>query len=322
MKRILGLVIMTALVGGGGCKKKPDDGSGSGSGSGSMTTPMVDPSAKKCPPGNVLKADVCTPLITAEKVQAVAAQKTQLDNLAKLLDKADDVAAPIELLDAVRQLDEWKKLSATNSKFKAIEDIVAILGEAVKQLHAFQAGVKDGSIHLNNIRGELDAIMKDTGAARKIEDVQAQLGKELQAAVDGLTTQVVATIQKVMGPLKGQIQDVSDLLITACTIAKVSGGSDKLKDLCTKARDVFGKATTFLAELETKPQQIIAQLSGQLQAQLGDLVDAESKKMLDTAQQAVNDALKLPAGGVGSGSGSGSATPGGGSGSGSGSATP
>jgi len=307
-----------------GCKKKAGDatggsgsgsavvdvGSGSGSAAGSGSAPPVA-DGPKCPPGNVLEAGACKPAITAEKVEAIGAQQTRLDELATLLDKAETVAAPVELLSAITTLEEWKKLTASSDKFKAVEGVIVILTEAVKQLHALQAGVKDGAVRLGNIKGELDAIMKDTGAAKKIEEVRAVISKEVHAAVDTLTKEVVATIQKVIIPLKTQLADVSDLVIGGCVLAKQSGG-EKVKDLCAKAKDIFRTAERFIEDFEKKPEEMIKALVTSLETQLGDLVDAEEKKLMAAAQAAVNEALRLPTGagsGAGSGSGSGSAAP-------------
>jgi hypothetical protein len=178
MKRF-GTIVMVAALAFAGCKKKAPDGT-TGSGSGSDGSAMMTPGSgsgsgsgsatadtgTKCPPGNVLVDAKCTPMITAEKVEAVGQQQTRLDELAKLLDKAETVAAPLELLKAITTLDEWKTLAASSDKFKIVENVVIVLGEAVTQLHALQAGVKDGAVRLGNIKGELDAIMKDSGAAK------------------------------------------------------------------------------------------------------------------------------------------------------------
>jgi hypothetical protein len=137
--------------------------------------------------------------------------------------------------------------------------------------------------------------------------VKAEVTKEIHTAVDTLTKEVVATIQKVIVPVKGQLRDVSDIVLGACAIAKMQGGSDKLKELCTKARDVFDGANDFLKDFEKKPQEMILALTTNIEKQLGDLVDENEKKMWAAAQTAVNDALKLPPAGSGSGSGSGSA---------------
>lgn len=313
------LIALCVLATATGCKKKEADATGgsgsgsagsavvdvgSGSGSGSAAAPVAD--GPKCPAGNVLEAGACKPAITAEKVAAIGAQQTRLDELATLLDKAETVAAPIELLSAITTLEEWKKLVEKSEKFKAVEGVIVVLTEAVKQLHALQAGVKDGAVRLGNIKGELDAIMKDTGAAKKIEDVRALISKEVHTAIDTLTKEVVATIQKVIVPLKTQLADVSDLVIGGCVLAKQSGG-DKVKELCGKAKEIFRTAERFIEDFEKKPEEMIKALVTNLETQLGDLVDAEEKKLLAAAQTAVNDALKLPPAGSGSGSGSGSA---------------
>jgi len=294
------------------CKAKnnggtPTAGSGSGStatamaGSGSAAAP--DPNAKTCPPGNVVKAGACAPVVTADKIAAIAEEGSKVDDLIKLLDKADDIAAPIELLNAIRGLDEYKKLAGGNDKFKAVERVVATLADATAQLHLLQAALKDGSIHLNNIKGELQTVLTSTGAAQKIEDVQAMLDKEVHGAIDGVTQQLTASIQKVLLPLRGQLDDVSDLVIGACAIVKMSSSSgSQVKELCGKAKEAFMKATVLLADLDKRPSAFIQGLTATLQSQLGDLATSELTKLLATAQQTVNDALKAPAPATGSGS--------------------
>jgi hypothetical protein len=250
-------------------------------------------------------------VITADKVAAIGAQKSRIDDLATLLDKTTTIAAVIELLDGIRQLEAWKNLAASSDKLASVGDFIGVLGDGVKQLHAFQAGLKDASVRLGNIQGELDAILKDSGAAKQLADIRAQVSTELRAAVATLQDQTTATIQKVLIPIRANLSDVGDLVIGACAMAKLSGGTDQLRDLCARAKDVFTQANAFLADLDKRPGELFTSVTTKLEASLDTLIDDQSKQLIATAQQAVNDALKLPgapgpATGAGSGSGSGS----------------
>src|SRR5262249_14444101 len=153
----------------------------------------------------------CIPVVTPEKVQAVAQQQTRLDDLAKLLDKLDAVTAPIELLDGFRKQDSWKQLAATSSKLKAVDDIVALLNEAVKQLRAFKGTLGDAAARLGNLKGELDAVMKQTGAAQQLADLRKQVSTEIRAALQPLQAQVTELLQKVIVPVLAQLTDTADL---------------------------------------------------------------------------------------------------------------
>src|SRR5688572_4826221 len=108
MQRILVvLVVALALV---ACPKKKDDAAGGG-GSGSAVKVVEPPLPASCPAGNVAQDGKCVPVITPEKVAVVQAQQTRIDDLAKLLDQVELVAAPVELMDGFRQLPQWKTLA-------------------------------------------------------------------------------------------------------------------------------------------------------------------------------------------------------------------
>lgn len=321
MNRLGTVLLLSCALALTGCNKKKNDhggtasGSGSaavGSGSGSAPVAPPVPAGPTCPPGNVLKDNACTPVVTADNVAAIGQQQTRLDELAAYLDQAQTIAVPLELLSAMRQLPEWQKLQAAGGdKFKVVDDLIGTLGQAVTQMRALQGALKTGSTRLGNIKGELDTIMTNTGAAQQLAAVRAQVTTEVHAAVDTVSKEVVATIQKVVLPVKQQLEDVSDIVIGACAIAKMQGGSDQLKEKCAKAKEQFNAANAFIADFETKPQEMMTQLTSQLEAQLGQLIDDTEKQALAAAQQAVNDALKLPPRGAGSAgsAGSGAATP-------------
>ena len=289
-KGALALVIVAAV----GCGKKAGD-----SGSGSAEKP-VEPPPATCPAGNVIVDGKCTVVITPDKVAAVQAQATRLDDLAKFLDKIDDLAAPVELLNGFRQLDEWKQLKAKSDKLAILDKVVESLDEGVKQLRAFKGGLGEAAGRLGNLKTELERQLKETGAAKKLEEVRAQISSQLRAAIEPLAQQVQDTISKALVPLEQQRNDTADLVIGACAMAKLSGGGDKLKTLCGQAKDVFAKATAYVADLKGKPAALYTTLTKELETQLGILVDTATTKLLDEAQVKVNDALKLPAAGSGS----------------------
>ncbi len=307
MKGSLVFVVMLVISSAFGCGAKKDKadpngggnsiGSGSGSGSATGTT---------CPPGNAMGKDgKCIVVITAEQVAIVDKQQTRLDELAKLLDKSDVVGAPVELLNGFRQLDVWKQAVAAQPKLKAVDDVIVMLGDAVKQLHVFRDSLASAAVGLGDLKGSLDKVLHDPGVARQLDDLRSQVTAKLHATIDPLVAQVIATIQKVIVPVNQQLSEFSDYVVSACTVAKVTGGSDKLTALCGDAKVIFAKATVFLDDLKTRPGALFDQLTAQLLAALTSLVDTSSKQLLEAAQKQVNDALKLPA----AGSGSGSATP-------------
>jgi len=289
------LVTLLAVLALAGCNKKDDKPPPS-----ETTKPVETPTT--CPPGNAVKDGRCIPVVTPEKVAAVAQQQSRLDDLAKILDKVDSVTAPIELLDGIRQQDNWKSLASKSDKLKIVDDVVVLLNEAVKQLRAFKGTLTEAAGRLGNLKGELDRIMKQTGAAQQLADLRKEVSSEIRAALQPLQAQVTEVLQKVILPLLAQLTDTADLITGACAAAKLSGGGDKLKELCGQAKEVFAKSISFLEDVKAKPAQLYTDVTNQLESQLTDLIDAESKKFLDEAQTKVNDALKLPAAGSGSGS--------------------
>lgn len=297
-----------------GSKKDPGGGGG-GTGTaadpGSATKPVEPDKPMTCPAGNVVENGKCVAVITAEKIDTVVKQQTRIDDLAKLLDKIDIVSAPIELLGAFRKLEEWKKLTETSTDLKKIDEVVEQLDNAVKTLRTFKASLGEASGRLGNLKGELDRLMKDTGAAKKLEEVRAQVSSQLKTALEPLANQVVDTIKNALAPLLAQLEEVGDIIIATCVIAKRTGGADT-KTLCDKAKGLFNAGTAFLADLKDKPAKLFEEVYTELEKQLVQLIDAESQKALAAAQTKVNEALKLPAAGSGSaeapaGSGSGSA---------------
>jgi hypothetical protein len=313
------LVLLTLLAGCGG-KKDAGGGTGSsttGDGTGSAGSSVVTPEAPvSCPPGNVVENGKCVAVITAEKIDVVVKQQTRLDDMAKLLDKIEALSAPIELLAAFRKLEEWKTMVQSSEDLKKVDVVVEQLDNAIKTLRTFKASLGEASGRLGNLKGELDRLMKDTGAAKRIEEVRTQVSTQLKATMEPLATQVANTIQNALAPLLKELEDVGDIIIATCVIAKRTGGTDT-KALCDKAKGLFNTGAAFLADLKDKPAKLFEDVYTELEKQLTQLIDAESKKLLDAAQLKVNEALKLPPGGSGpgpaAGSGSAGAAPGSGS---------
>lgn len=302
MRSILAVLFGLALVASCSGKKKDEGGTASGSaGSGSATTPTGGSGPASCPPGNVVKDGACIAVITPEKVAVVTQQQTRLDELAKLLDKVETLGAPIELLNGVIQLEEWKKFAASSAELKALDKVIVVLADAVKQLREFKGGLGESAQRLGNLKVELDRMMTDTGTAKRLEEVRAQVSSQIRTAIDPLATQVLDAIQKGIAPLIKDLEETSDLILGACVLAKRSGG-DQVKSMCGSAKELFAKGLAFLEEVKTKPAMLFDDITKQLTAQLDTLIDDQTKALLGAAQTKVNEALKLPAGGAGSGS--------------------
>jgi hypothetical protein len=298
---LTGLAALGALA---ACGKKASDPGAAGS---ADVRPAATAHAQ-CPPGNVVKEGACVAVMTADKITAVVTQQTRLDDLAKLLDQVETVAAPIELFDGIRQLDQWQALKDKSERFTAVDAIAGTLNTAVKTLRTFRAGLGETSARLADLKTELDQLMVTTGAARQLTEVRAAVSSKLRAAVEPLTAQVMDAIQNAVAPLTAQLSEVSDLVITGCTMAKLSGGGDKLKELCGQAKEMFTKAVAFVDDVKARPAQLFNDVTSQLTTQLDQLVDAETQKLVATAQGKVSELLKLPpAGSSSAGSASGSA---------------
>jgi vacuolar-type H+-ATPase subunit I/STV1 len=298
---LLVFVVLAALVGCG--SKKEGGGSGGGSSTASGDPKPVTPDKPmKCPAGNVVQDGKCVAVITAEKVDAVVKQQTRLEELAKILEKIDTLAAPIELLAAFRKIEEWKKLAESNDKVKAVDAVVGELDNAIKTLRTFKGGLGEAAARLGNLKGELDRLMKDQDVAAKFEEVRTKISSELKTALGPLAQQVQDTIKNAMIPLSAKLEEISAVIDVACGTILLGGGKDA-KDLCKKIKAAFATGLTYFDELKNRPAKIFEEVYTELEKQLKQLIDAESKKLLDAAQAKVNDVLKLPAGG-GSGSGS------------------
>src|SRR5262245_33233827 len=166
-------LVILALV---ACSGKKNDGS--------ADQKAVDKPAVKCPAGQVDNNGACVAVMTPDKIAAVAQQQSRIDELGKLLDQVDVVEAPIEILNGLRQVDAWKAFAAGNDKAKMADQLVDTANNAVKALRAFRANLGEVSARVGNLKGELDKLMTDTGAGRKLEEVRAQISAQVKAAIE------------------------------------------------------------------------------------------------------------------------------------------
>jgi F0F1-type ATP synthase membrane subunit b/b' len=284
----------------GACSGKKDAGAQD------EAQPAERPALATCKPGSAIKDGACAEVVTPQTIAVVAQQMTRVDELAKLLDRADTVSAPIELFGGIRRLAPWKTLEASSDRIRAIGAIADTLDQAARALRAFKGSLGETSARLGNLKGELDRVRADPGAARRIEDVRAQVQPELRAAVEPFAAHVQDAIQNAIAPLAARMTELSALVVTGCKMAKLSGAGDKMKELCAQARDSFAKAVGYMADVKARPAALFDEVTGQLEAALGLLVDAETRVLLDAAQARVDAALRLPPAGTGSGSAAGS----------------
>lgn len=275
------------------CGGKRED---AGRGSAEAAQPQATPT--KCPAGNVVQDGACVVVVTPEKVAAVAAQKTRIDELAAVLDKVDALGAPIELLNGMRQLEAFQQLKARIGKLAMLDAAAAQLDNAVKTLRTFKTSLAEASTRVGNLKGQLDQLMTNTGAAQKLDDVRTQVSASVRSALEPLAAQVHDTIHNALVPLDAKLNEAGRMLITGCTMSELSGGGAQLKELCAQAEDSFAKGRAYLEDLKGKPAALFHDVSTQLEYQLDTLVDAETRKLLDEAQAKVNAALAPAASGA------------------------
>lgn len=300
MRRILVVVSVLAVS---GCGSKKEGGGAAGSG----TPTAVAPAPVTCPPGNVVQDGACVVVVTPEKIAVVTRQQTRLDDLAKLLEQVEVVAAPVELLDGFRQLPQWAAMAEKSAKLRVAETVVVTLNDAVKKLRELKGSLGEASVRLGNLRGELDTLMTSTGAARQLEEVRTKVSTELRGALEPLATKVQDTIQNALTPLATQLSDMGDLVLGACAMAKLSGGGDQMKTMCDSAKVAFANATSFVTDFKARPAALYHEVSTTLETELAQLVDAAARTAIDTAQTQVSAALNLPPAGSGSVGSAGSA---------------
>lgn len=303
---IICLVSLAALI--AGCGKKREE----------AAPPPADPVPVRCPAGSVVESGACVAVVTAEKVQVVEQQKAKLDELAQLLARSEVITAPAALLDEVRQSELWKKLAARSSQLASADELMASLGVAAAQLRGLKDQLGEASASVAELERELQTVMVEGDRAQRLADVQERVSRKLRELVGPLQRQVKTTVEKVGGPLAEQLGALGDKISGACTVSKVTGGSDALKAACGKAKDAFGGAVAFLVEVKDKPAALFQDVTGTLERELGTLVDEETRSAVDRAQTSVKAAAELeprqPSEPVGtpSGGGGGAAAAGGG----------
>jgi hypothetical protein len=246
-----------------------------------------------CPAGQVSKDGACVVVVTPEKIAAVAQQQTRIEEVAKALDKVDTLATPIELINGLRDVDAWKAFAAKSDKAKLADEVVAQLDNAVKTLRTFKASLGEVQTRIGNLKGELDKLMIDTGATKKLEDVRAQISAQVKATAEPFAAQVTDTIQNAIVPLAAKLEEVTAIVDIACGTVKLKG-NDKSKALCKDAQTTMGQANTFLTDFKARPAKLYEEVTTTLETQLEQLIDDQTKALLDTAQTKVNEALKLP----------------------------
>jgi hypothetical protein len=295
MHRTLALVVAIALAGCGGKKTEEGGGGGGGVATGSSAQQPPEPEKLACPPGNVVQDGKCVAVVTAEKIELVTRQQSRLDELAKQLEQVDQVATPVELLAAFRELPEWKDLVAKFSQLEMVDKVAGELDNGIKTLRTFRASLDEASTRLGNLKGELDRLMTDTGTARRLEEVRAQVSSQLRTALEPLSAQVTNTIENALIPLTTRLEEVGDIMKIACAGARLKGAGDQTKQFCKEADKAFAAGIEYLADFKDRPAKLYDEVTSTLEKELEALIDAESKKILDAAQARVNAALKLPA---------------------------
>jgi hypothetical protein len=295
--RKISVVIALLALGACGGKKDNDGGKQGAEGSGAQAGAARAEQPVSCPPGNVVADGACVVAITPEKVAVVTQQQSRIDEAVKLLERVDTLAAPIDLMNGIRQVDQWKAFAATNEKAKTFDDVVASLGTAVEQLRVFKAGLGEASGRLGNLKDELDRLLKDTGTTKRIEEVRAQVSSQVRTAVQPLAQQVTDTIQKGLAPLTTRFEDATNLVTAGCALMALGRAGDKSKELCGQATELFAQGRKYLDEVKTRPATLFDEVTTQLETELAVLIDDQARQALDAAQAAVNDALKLPGAG-------------------------
>ena len=121
-------------------------------------------------------------------------------------------------------------------KLDTVDTVVATLADGVTQLRAFKTSLGEASVQLGNLGGELDKLLKDPGTAKQLADLRAQISTRAarhdRAARDARS--------RTRSPRRSRrsrrsSSDTADMVIGACAMAKLSGGGDKLKELCAQS---------------------------------------------------------------------------------------
>lgn len=293
------LVLVVALVA-VGCGNKKDGGA--------AEKAVEAEKAVACKPGEVDDNGTCKVVVTAAQVAAIGAQQTRIEELGALLDKVEVVAAPIEIASAFTKLAEWQALVAKFDQLSLVDGAVKELDNAVKTLRTFRASLAEAQTRLGNLKGEIDKLMTDTGATKKLADVRAQIGAQLRGVLEPLAAQVGDTVKNALAPLRARFDQVSGLIDVGCGGLKLSGGSDDAKKLCEQAQTAFTAAKSYLDGLSDRPIQLYTELAAKLETELDALIDTASKTAIDAAQTQVNELLRLPAAGSNAAGSAGSAS--------------
>src|SRR5689334_6950555 len=130
-------------------------------------TPNKDPALHEipaCQKGETFDQGKCVPVaVTPAKIDAVKKSADKLAEIDALLGDIQKLGAPIELLNAFRQLDAWKKMAAANSKLAEADKVVATLDVAVKQLGTFKTQVAASRGKLTDLTGTLQKALDEAG---------------------------------------------------------------------------------------------------------------------------------------------------------------
>jgi hypothetical protein len=121
--------------------------------------------------------------------------------------------------------------------------------------------------------------------------------------VEPLAKQVTDAIQHAMAPLAARYDDAANLMTLACAAMALGRAGDKAKATCDQASAAFAQGKKYLEDVKARPAALFAEVTTKLETELATLIDDQAKQLLDTAQAAVNDALKLPPAGAGSAAG-------------------
>lgn len=283
MKRAMVWVGLAALVA-VGCGKKDDGAEAQGT-----PKPGAAP-AVACDKGQIHDGTKCVAVVTPDAVAAVKGQVSKLDEIEGKLDKLGELTAVIELVNAIRQLDVWKKASATSSKFKKVDEMVDTLQQGSEELAAFNTQLKASKAKLADLGGTLQELYDGSGAARTLADARAQVSTELRAAVEPLQAQVTEAV-KAIEPALTELAKLGDIIGGVCAMGSLYGGGAEFDTLCKTGKEAFATALAFLEANKDAPKTMLLELVGQLESQLGALIDAEAARLLDQAQAAVDSAV-------------------------------
>ena len=193
-----------------GCKSKPTPSSTVGSGS-AYVVPTPVPAALQCPLGNAIENNVCVAAVTAEKVEAITQQASRVDELANLLEKAEVLSAPIELLGGFRQLEAWKNLVKLNKKLLIVDEVAAGLDAGIKELRALKVTLDESATKLGDLRGFLDGLLQHPTIAQPLATLQADIAMRLRGVLEPLEAQITNVAQSTLVPAAHKLTDVADM---------------------------------------------------------------------------------------------------------------